>query len=258
MTLPYLECQRPIPIAHRGGNVAAPENTIAAFSHAVELGYRYLETDVHLTSDGVLVAFHDADLGRLAGLPGAIRDHAWDVLRTVDLGDGQTIPTMDELLGTFPSTRFNIDPKADETVEPLAALVSAQDAVDRVGVGSFDDARIATLQELLGPGLCTSPGPMELLTFLSLESFPSVAFETHGCLQIPVRFGQFELTGELLDDAHSRGLQVHVWTINDADEMAQLLDLGVDALMTDNTELLLEVLVGRGQWPAAENGPDQS
>lgn len=248
MRFAYLDAPTPLPIAHRGGNSVAPENTAAAFEHALSLGYRYLETDVHLSADGVLVAFHDADLERLAGLPGTISDQTWEVLETVDLGDGHRIPSMADLLVNFPTARFNIDPKSDASVEPLGRLIAEQGAVDRVGIGSFDDLRITQLQELLGPELCTSPGPIELLAFLTADERPPHAFASHGCLQIPARFGQIELTADLVDDAHRRGMQVHVWTINEADEMRRLLDLGVDAVMTDEVELLKDVLISRKQW----------
>lgn len=221
------------------------ENTLLAFDHAVSLGYDYLETDVHVTNDGVLVAFHDADLERITGRPGTIADRAWSELQSIDL-DGASIPRLDELLSSFPETRFNIDPKVDAAVVPLGDAIERFRAVDRVGIGAFDDARITALQERFGPRLCTSPGPMELLTYLGNPS--ALAFETHGCLQIPPRFGEFELTPTLLEAAHGLGLQVHVWTINEETEMRRLLDLGVDAVMTDRVELLKDVLIDREEW----------
>lgn len=216
-----------------------------AFEHAVSQGFDYLETDVHLSSDGVLVAFHDADLERITGRPGTIADRTWDELRAIDLG-GASIPRLDELFSAFPDVRFNIDPKADDAVEPLGDVIAEFSAVDRVGIGAFDDARIAALQERFGPALCTSPGPMELLGYLADPTGP--AFETHGCLQIPPRFGDFELTAESLEPVQALGLQVHVWTINDETEMRRLLDLGVDALMTDKVELLKAVMIDRNEW----------
>lgn len=216
-----------------------------AFEHAVSLGFDYLETDVHLSSDGVLVAFHDADLERITGRPGSIADRTWDELRAIDLG-GASMPRLDDLLVAFPDAKFNIDPKADAAVVPLGDTISAHKAVDRIGIGAFDDARITALQERCGPGLCTSPGPMELLAYLANPT--ESAFETHGCLQIPPSFGEFELTNELLQSAHDLGLQVHVWTINEEVEMRRLLDLGVDAIMTDRVALLRDVLIDRNEW----------
>lgn len=244
-TLPYLDHKRPIAVAHRGGDQHAVENTMPAFEHAVALGFDYLETDVHVSSDGVLVAFHDADLERITGRPGTIADRTWDELQAIDLG-GATIPRLDELLSAFPAAKFNIDPKVDEAVRPLGDAIAASQAVDRVGIGAFDDARITALQERFGPALCTSPGPMELLAYLAEPT--DTAFSTHGCLQIPPSFGEFELTADLLGAAHELGLQVHVWTINEEAEMRRLLDLGVDAVMTDRVALLRDVLIDRNEW----------
>ena len=244
--LPYLAHPTPIPIAHRGGDLDAVENTMAAFDHAVSIGYRYLETDVHVTSDGVLVAFHDPDLERVTGRPGTIADHSWAELTVIDLGDGASIPRLDELLSTFPDTKFNIDPKVDGAVTPLGDVIEDHGVVDRVGIGAFDDDRIAALQERFGRALCTSPGPVELLGYFASPS--SSAFTTHGCLQIPPSFGEFELTASLVDAAHALDLQVHVWTINEPADMHRLLDLGVDAVMTDRVAELKTVLIERNEW----------
>lgn len=221
-----------------------------AFEHAVSLGFRYLETDVHVTADGVLVAFHDADLERITGSPGTIADRTWAELAAIDLG-GASIPRLDDLLSTFPDARFNIDPKVDAAVVPLGDVIAAHDAVGRVGIGAFDDARITALQQRFGPELCTSPGPAELLGYLARPS--DDAFATHGCLQIPPTFGAFELTSELIAAAHALDLQVHVWTINDVADMHRLLDLGVDAVMTDRVSDLKATLIERDEWTIDEN-----
>ena len=221
-----------------------------AFEHADSLGYRYLETDVHVTADGVLVAFHDADLERITGRPGTIADRTWNELAGIDLG-GASIPRLDVLFSSFPDARFNIDPKVDAAVLPLGDAIAAHGAVGRVGIGSFDDARIAALQDRFGPELCTSPGPVELLAYLARPT--DNAFATHGCLQIPPSFGEFQLTGDLLDSAHALDLQVHVWTINDVAEMHRLLDLGVDSVMTDNVGDLKTVMIERDEWTNDES-----
>jgi glycerophosphoryl diester phosphodiesterase len=246
----FLDDDVPHGFAHRGGDEVATENTIAAFQHAMDLGYRYLETDVHVTRDGVLVAFHDSDLQRVAGLVGTIEDHDWASLGSVDLGGGSTIPTMDELLVTFPDARFNIDPKTDAAVAPLAAVLEANDAVGRVCIGSFSDERIDALRQRLGRELCTSPGPRALVQLMAQSWWPRVRGTgiDHGAVQIPVRFGPVVLTKRQVDRFHDLGLQVHVWTINDENDMRRLLDLGVDAVMTDKTTVLKRVMVERGEW----------
>jgi glycerophosphoryl diester phosphodiesterase len=250
VTWAYLDDDVPHGFAHRGGNEAAPENTVAAFQHAVDLGYRYLETDVQPTRDGTLVAFHDSGLERVAGLPGTIGDHDWATLAAIDLDDGTGIPTMDELFTTFPNARFNIDPKSDSSVMPLGDLITAHDAVDRVCIGSFRDNRISELRERLGAGLCTSPGPRGLAQLIAASrgTMKRSGNRGHGAVQIPAKFGPVPLTRRQVERFKGLDLQVHVWTINDEQEMRRLLDLGVDAVMTDKTTVLKRVMVDRGEW----------
>lgn len=232
--------------AHRGGNATAPENTVAAFGHARSLGFRFLETDVHATTDGVLVAFHDNDLERITGSPGRISDRSWGELREIRLDDGHKIPTMDELFETFPDAHFNIDPKANDAVEPLIDAIRKHDALSRVCVGAFSDRRIAHIRSRLGPELCTSPAPMHAAAILTSLYSPRPTTFGHACLQIPPKLGRFSLTGSAVARFHRLGLQVHVWTINEKAEMVRLLDMGVDAIMTDEVEILAEVLAERG------------
>ena len=248
----YLETDTPFGFAHRGGHGAGPENTEAAFAHALSLGYRYLETDVHRSADGVLVAFHDAELERVAGLPGEISDYSWDRLSEVRLDGDHPIPRLDELLARFPDARFNIDPKADDTVDPLVEIIREYEAIDRVCIGSFSDDRIARAVDALGPALCTSAGPRGFLGVLQAAIRGSRWRPPYGCVQIPTSALRVPFDSAWLVSRIQRlGLQVHFWTINDEAEMARVLDNGADAVITDETALLKEVLVGRGQWPAA-------
>ena len=155
---PFLDFGSIIPFAHRGGTSIAPENTIASFEHAVGLGFRYLETDVHRTADGVLVAFHDDNLARIVGDPRRISDVAWEELSEI-IFDGHSIPRMADLFERFPDARFNIDPKSDSAVDPLVSAIREHGAIDRVCVGAFSDSRLDAMRARLGPTLCTSPGP---------------------------------------------------------------------------------------------------
>ncbi len=263
MNWAYLDASVPIAFAHRGGNTAAPENTMAAFGHAIGLGYRYIETDVHRTADGKLVAAHDSGLERVAQEGSArgskISDLTWPELRAVDLGDGHGIPLFDEVLEAFPTTRFNVEPKADDAVDLLSQAIREHKAIDRVCVGSFDDRRISRMRRSLGPRLCTSAGPAAAARIYLGLRLGRRWTGGHGCLQIPSKLGPIGIDRRFVDGAHDVGLQIHVWTINEEAEMHELLDLGVDAIMTDNTELLRSVLIGRGQWTgheAEEHGND--
>lgn len=249
MAWSYLDGVVPFGFAHRGGNGPAPENTIAAFRYATELGYRYLETDVHATADGELVAFHDDELERVAGLPGGIADYGWDRLSQVRLDGDHSIPRLSELFETFPDARFNIDPKADDAVDLLVDTITEYEAVDRVCIGSFSEDRISRARNALGPQLCTSPGPGGVAKVLAAAHLRPSWRPPYGCVQIPTSGGPIRTdSAGLIKRLHRLGLQVHFWTINDADEMVRLLDRGADAIITDEIELLKEVLQARGEW----------
>ena len=243
----YLDAVPPFGLAHRGGRGLAPENTIAAFENAVSLGYRYLETDVHATADGVLVAFHDDQLERVAGLPGGISDYEWSRLSEIRLDGEHPIPRLTELLERFPTSRFNIDPKADGAVDLLIDVIREFDAVSRVCIGSFSEERISRVREALGPELCTSPGPGGAIKVLLASLVYPRWRPPYGCLQIPAKAGIVSFgSAWLINRFHGLGLQVHFWTINEAAEMERLLNNGADAIITDEVETLKGVLERRG------------
>lgn len=245
---PYLDHPGPLAFAHRGGAAEAAENTMAAFERAVGLGYRHLETDARLTADGVLLAFHDATLDRLTDRTGAVSDLPWSLVRGATV-DGEPIPKLEDVLAAWPDVRVNVDPKQDSAVAPLAEAIRRTGSTHRVGVASFSGLRIGRLRNRLGADLCTSLGPLGILRLrLASLRVPTGALRA-ACTQVPVSVRGVPIVDRrFVDTAHERGLQVHVWTCDDADEMAALLDLGVDGLMTDRPSLLKDVLVARGQW----------
>ena len=249
---PYLEHPGPLAFAHRGAHSPAGpgENTLAAFAAAVDLGYSYVETDVHVTADGVVIAFHDDHLDRVTDRTGAIAELPWSEVQQAKVGaDGDPVPRLDELLATWPGLKVNIDPKSDGVVEPLARVLEASGAIDRVCCGSFSDARLVRLRQLLGPELCTALGPRGTARLLGAAFGLPLGTPPAGCSQVPSHVGKLPLvTPRYVRAAHARDMQVHVWTIDDPDEMTALLDLGVDGLMTDRADLLKQVLVDRGEW----------
>lgn len=251
-TWPFLDHAGPLAFAHRGAHApdGAGENTMAAFRAAVEVGYAYVETDVHLTADGVVVAFHDDHLDRVTDRTGAIAELPWTEVAAAKVGaDGDPVPRLDELLAAWPGLKVNIDPKHDRVVEPLAEVLRRADAVDRVCCGSFSDERLVRLRELLGPGLCTSLGPKATSKLAAAALGAPVRSLSGPCAQVPTHIGPSRLvTPRLVRTAHRLGVQVHVWTVDDAAEMDSLLDMGVDGLMTDQAERLKAVLERRGQW----------
>jgi glycerophosphoryl diester phosphodiesterase len=197
----------------------------------------------------VLCAFHDERLDRVTDRTGLIRDQTWAEVRQARVDGLEPIPLLEDLLTTWPDLRINIDPKHDSAVDALAATLRRTDAVDRVCIGSFSDARIARLRELLGAGLCTSFGPKGIAR-LRAGSFGAPTGELgSACLQVPPAHKNVPIVDErFLRTAHHRLLPVHVWTIDDPTEMHRLLDLGVDGIMTDRPSVLKDVLVSRGLW----------
>ena len=234
--------------AHRGGDRVAPENTMAAFADAVAQGYRYLETDVHASKDGVVYAFHDNDLTRMVGDNVAISALTAKQIDALQLAGGHGIPRMSDLFEAFPEARFNIDAKDWPVVAPLADLINQTKTHQRVCIGSFSDKRIAEVLRLTGD-ICHSVGPRGAARFM-LGAKTRLPFRfSAGCLQFPVRQAGIDMvTRATVSYAHKRGLQVHVWTINDESQMHELLDMGVDGLMTDDCAMLKRVLKNRKLW----------
>lgn len=224
---------------------------MAAFERAVGLGYRYLETDVRVTSDGVALAFHDIRLDRVTDHRGRVCDLPWAQVRHARIGGRERIPILAELLDAWPETRVNIDIKARHCVAPTIDAIRRTHSIDRVCVGAFSGSRVAEVRRALGPRLCTALGPREALALRAAPTLrrsgrPGLA----RCAQVPARIGWVPFVdARYLRTAHGLGLPVHVWTVNDRAEMIRLLDLGVDGLMTDAADVLRDVLVQRGQWP---------
>ncbi|MFD4480585.1 glycerophosphodiester phosphodiesterase [Streptomyces sp. NPDC058471] len=247
---PYLDHSGPLAFAHRGGAADGLENTAAAFRRAVELGYRYIETDVHATADGRLVAFHDATLDRVTDTAGQIADLPWSDVRHARVAGSEPVPLFEDLLESFPDVRWNVDVKAEPALLPLLELLRRTGAWDRVCVGSFSESRVARAQRLAGPRLATSFGTRGVAA-LRLGSYgvPAPVRRSAVCAQVPESHAGIRVVDHrFVRAAHARGLQVHVWTVNDAGRMAALLDLGVDGIISDHIETLREVLKDRGAW----------
>lgn len=249
-------------LAHRGGATypanRGRENTRYAFQRAIDLGYRYLETDVHATADGRLVAFHDTSLDRVTDRAGAIAQLSFDEVRAARIDGELQIPTLAELLTAFPHARFNIDAKADSAVGPLSTVIREYEATDRVCLSSFSPRRLRRLRRLL-PNVPTvtsfyavaqlrfAPGLSRIPALRRLLDSPGVA------LQLPTTY-QFRgrritvLTSSLITAAHRAGKQIHVWTIDDVNEMDRLIDLGVDGIFTDRIDVLKAAALRHGLW----------
>ncbi|GAA1929147.1 glycerophosphodiester phosphodiesterase [Nocardioides hwasunensis] len=261
----YLDAPRPLAFAHRGGayhpDIEGLENTLAAFRHAVSLGYGFLETDVHVTRDGVLLAFHDTVLDRVTDRTGSIGDATYAEVQQALIGGREPVPTLAELFDAFPDARFNIDLKSEGAVEGLASFIEERGAWDRVLVGSFSPRRMEAFRRRTDGRVATSAHPLEVVAFVISPSGRLARLLTRGkpvALQVPHRRGRFVVvTRGLVRRARAGGLQVHVWTIDDPIEMNTLLDRGVDGIMTDRTDILRDVLRARGQWHGPAEGREK-
>jgi len=285
MPTAFLDHPRPVAFAHRGGAAHAPENSWRAFEHAVGLGYRYLETDVQATLDGALIAFHDRTLDRVTGRPGRIaRMNHQDLARALINGT-EPIPLFEDLLGAWPDVRFNVDLKDAPAIGPLAAVLRRTGAWDRVCVTSFSASRLRAARRAFDQQVCmaaspigtavvrfggprgprdlTRPGPGRVAAGRAGRGAPGLArpaAEPAGgtqfalaerlartgvrCAQVPAQVA----TPAFVSRAHALGLHVHAWTINSPGLMRELLDIGVDGIMTDETMALRDVLISRGEW----------
>ena len=265
-THPFLDHGGPVVYAHRGGGAERPENSTAAFTHAVELGFRYLETDARLSADGVLMALHDDRLERVSNGTGPVSGRTAAELGRLRLRDAdgglsdEPIPVLEDLLRAWPAVRWNLDAKDASTVGPLGDLLERLDLFDRCCVGSFSDRRLDRLRVRFGAALCTSLGPREVARVRAAGFGAPVGPVLGRVAQVPARlplpalpgaprWSVPVLGGRFVEACRRRGLPVHVWTVNDPAEMASLLDAGVDGFMTDRPTVAAALLRSRGQWP---------
>jgi glycerophosphoryl diester phosphodiesterase len=250
----FLDHPPPLAFAHRGGAGGFPENSWPAFEHSVSLGYAYLETDVHATADGQVVAFHDKTLDRVTDASGAIAALPWARVARARIGGTEPIPLLADLLERWPRARFNIDVKEPGAAAPLAGVIARARAWDRVCLTSFSGRRLALARRALDRPVCLATPPAAI--GLVKSGLPAAALGARlaarwiRCAQVPA----WVATPAFIGRAHAAGLQVHVWTVNDREVMSALLDGGADGIMTDETAALREVLIARGSWPPGPRG----
>ncbi|TVT49879.1 glycerophosphodiester phosphodiesterase [Amycolatopsis rhizosphaerae] len=254
---PYLDTALPRAFVHRGwhlDDLKGMENSLSSFRRAVSEGFRYLETDVHATKDGVVVVHHDARLDRTTDGHGPIAAQSWSAVRRVKVRGREPIARLEDLLEELPEARFNIDVKSDRAVEPFLRVIERVGAHERVAAAAFSDARLARLRKLAGPKLLTSMGPRSAAVLWANGWAPwlRLGFLCRGAMaQVPVRQGGLTVVDRaFLRTAARTGVEVHTWTINERAEMARLLDLGVHGIVTDRPDLLRAELIERGAWQA--------
>lgn len=247
--------------AHRGGGGLYPENTLGAFEYSVKMGVDVLELDVHATRDGTLVVMHDANVERTTDGRGKVSEMTLGEVRKLDAGykfstdGGQnfpfrgrqiTIPTLEEIFDALPNKTFNIEPKQEtpSIIAPLCSLLRARKMTDKVIVGSFRQSIIDEFRREC-PEIATAASPSEATEYLALsKSGLSEAYSPPmQALQIPENLGSLSIvTKDFVENAHRKNLKVHVWTINEPDAMQRLISIGVDGIMTDYPDRLLDLL----------------
>lgn len=267
MPHPYLDLPLPLVIGHRGAAGLVPENTLESFRRGVEDGAVIVETDLHPTRDGALVLFHDHDLLRTTDASGPVRERTLAELKQLDAGHrfrdsggghpfrgrGLRIPTLEEAFATLPGMRFNIEVKEDGpgVVERLLDLLVREDRVATTLLAAEKDPimeRIRGVAKSRGLDVATSASTGDAFRFVRAALDRTPPPEGPLALQIPAALGGHPVvTAELVDYAHRHEVQVHVWTVNEPDEMRRLLDLGVDGLISDFPSRVRDVVRARGR-----------
>ncbi len=255
------ENSRPLVFAHRGGGGLFPENTLEAFEYSAKLSVDFLELDVHSTADGKLVVLHDSSVNRTTDGRGKISEMTFPEVKKLDAGypfttdggktfpfrgKGITVPALAEIFDALPEMKFNIEPKqvTPSIIKPLCDLIRGREMINKVIVGSFRQTVIDDFRREC-PEVATSASPSEVSEFLALEK--TGVSESYSppmqTLQIPEQIAGIQIvTKDFVEAAHKRNLKVHVWTINEIADMRRLLEMGVDGIMTDYPDRLLNLL----------------
>ncbi|MGB9357899.1 MAG: glycerophosphodiester phosphodiesterase [Acidimicrobiia bacterium] len=252
----YFSIEHPIRLAHRGSRVLWPENTMFAFAGAVEeLDYHYLELDVRLTADRIPVVFHDATLERTTSGTGKIADYTLEELQSFDAayhfdpdhdyplrGTGIGISPLEELYRTWPDVRLNVDLKASGEEWAVAEVIRAADAEHRTLIGSFYDRRIARFRRITQGQVAVSAGPTAAAAMWSASRGGRTTRRRVQAYQLPFNYRGFKIDEKLIDSIHRAGAHIHLWTVNEPDDMRRFLDMGVDGIVTDRPDILNDVM----------------
>ena len=233
-------------MAHRGGSLEAPENTLESFKYALEIGSDIIETDIQLSSDGIPYIFHDDDLKRIPGIEKNFNELLASEIDELNIFGDHKIPTLEETLKQFPNTKFQIDFKTDEVVDPAIEIINKLPHIKKnLCVASFSSQRLRKIKSKLSD-VTYSMGPHEVLKLL-LKSFGIYRGEISGdCLQIPIyRYGIKIVTRRFVDFCKRENIKISVWTINSIEEMDYLIGLNVDGIITDKPKALINLLASK-------------
>tara|TARA_Y100001935_G_C17270614_1_gene491719 strand:+ start:397 stop:1143 length:747 start_codon:yes stop_codon:yes gene_type:complete len=244
---PFFEDYSFFGFVHRGGDEVETENTIEAFKYSSDLGFVFIETDVQATKDGHVVIFHDASLKRMAGVNKSINELTLKEINEINLLGGGKIPLLSEALETFPDLRFNIDIKTEDALEETIQIIKKMNFLDKTCLASFSSSRLKRIKNLAGPEACISSGQMDIFKMMCQSIGIELQATMSQCAQIPVKqWGVPVLTKRFIETAKKQNKFVHVWTIDDIDQMFELIEFGVDGLMTDKPSVLKEAMLKKG------------
>lgn len=259
---PFFTQDTPLVIGHQGGEHLWPDNTFYAFEQAVELGVDVLEMDIHATADGVLVIMHDETIDRTTDGTGLIKEMTLAELKKLDAAynwphhddqgerphraQGLTPPALEDLFQAFPHMPMNIEIKQTEPsiTQPLCDLLQAYEMTEKVLIASFSPETMAEFRQVC-PGVATAGAEPQIRTFFALNTlFLGAVYQSPvEAFQVPEYFGDLHvITPRFVQTAHSHNLDVHVWTVDEVEDMERLIGLGVDGIITNRPDRLLELL----------------
>jgi glycerophosphoryl diester phosphodiesterase len=266
----FFDYNRPLVIAHQGGELLAPSNTMTAFTKAAEMGVDVLETDIHITKDGYLVTIHDPSVDRTTNGKGNVADLTLEEIQALDAGyhfkdlegnysyrgKGVYIPSVEELFQTFKDIKIEIEIKDDnppERIEEIASklwnLIKEYQMEKKILIASFDQDILNTFEKYAKGRTATSAGRQEVKNFVVTHKFllRNLYVPEVDAFQIPVEDSGFDLTDQrLIDGAHRLGMDIHYWTIDDPETMEKLIEAGADGILTNRPDLLLQLLKEKG------------
>jgi glycerophosphoryl diester phosphodiesterase len=266
---PFLQHESPIRLAHRGSRILWPENTWRGFDAVAEgLGYRYIETDIRVTRDGVVVVFHDETLERTTNGIGKVSEWDWEDIRHLDAGyrfspDGENFPSrgkgvaisrLDETLDRYGDVCFNIDLKEPGSEWPVAEVVAQTGATERVLIGSFSDRRIERFRRITKGRVATSAGPSAAIAMYAASRLGRTSNRKADAYQLPRKIRGGAVDQKLVDAVHEAGSHIHVWTVDEPEWMHDLLDIGVDGIVSDRPDVLNDVIDLRADPAQGDSG----
>lgn len=260
----YRDLDRPLVIAHQGGDGVWPGDTMYAFENAVQIGADVLEMDAHITKDGQIVLMHDEKVDRTTDGTGLIEDLTLDQLKQLDAaykwsnddgktfpyrGQGIQVPTLEELFQQFPEMRYVIEIKLTENPidKPLCELIRKYSLQDKVVIASFHDQAMKNFRKTC-PEVATSASRGEVTTFVLLGKVLLSGLVAPGYESIQPPYDPAEsknipiMTKRFIREAHAKNVAVEPWTVDDPKLMKQYIEWGVDGIMTDRPDLMTQVL----------------